>query len=672
MNKMNIFGKILMGVMFVGGLAACDPFLNKEPMSQISPEGYFSDESQLQASLLREYANILPGNGTYSYGFLGRDNGTDNQVSKSISNRYVDNLWRVPSTDGNWSFTNLYYVNYFLQQVLPKYEAGEITGTDARIKHCIGEAYFLRAYFYYSRMMSYGDFPIIREPLPDDMEVLVEASRRSPQNEVARFILEDLDEAIRLMGDTQFETTRINKDAALLLKSRVALFEGTWLKYFAGTAFVPGGTGWPGGSYTYASGSVEQESKWFLQQAAEAAKLVGDKYVGKLAANTGVMQQAVNEPANPYYDMFASESLANVPEVLMWREYSSAYSTHAVPQAAGRGNYMVGMTRAYVQNFLMADGTPVYAHGTYADGDGYYMGDKTLADVKKNRDTRLSVFLKAPGEKNVLYNIGNPKGTEVKEVEDVPYITLGDGERGYSTGYSLHKGGALDVLHYSNNGGYTGMVIFRATEALLNYLEASYELNGNIDATAASYWRALRERAKVDPDYQKTIDATDMAKEAEFDWAAYSAGQVLADKTLYNIRRERRCELLSEGFRYDDLRRWRAMDQMAQGGERYGYQVEGFHLWNTPMEAWYDDLLADRTNNNSNVSEKSLSEYLRPFQTFETKNGFDGIHWHMAHYLNPVPVSEILLTSPDGESASESVIWQNPYWPLEADQPATK
>ena len=672
MKTMNIIGKILVGVLVVGALSSCDKFLNKEPMSQISPEGYFSDEAQLQASLLREYANILPSNGTYSYGYLGGDSGTDNQVTQSIQNRYLDNLWRVPSSDSNWSFTNLYYVNYFLEQVLPKYAEHKISGTDARIRHCIGEAYFLRAYFYYTKLMTFGDYPIIKQTLPDDMEVLTEASRRSPQNEVARFILEDLDEAINYMGGIDFETTRINKDAALMLKSRVALFEGTWLKYFAGTAFVPGGPDYPGGSYTYASGSVDAESKWFLQQAVAASKEIGDKYVGSLAANTGVMQQSESDPANPYYNMFASESLKGFPEVLMWREYSTSYSTHAVPQAAARGNYRIGLTRAYVQNFLMADGTPVYLHGSYADGDGYYMGDKTLADVKKNRDTRLSIFLKAPGEKNVIYNIGNPKGTEVKVVEDAPHITEADGERAYSTGYSLHKGGALDVLHYSNNGGYTGMPIFRAAEALLNYMEASYELNGSLDATAAGYWKALRERAKVDPDYQKTIDATDMAKEAEFDWAAYSAGTVLTDKTLYNIRRERRCELLSEGFRYNDLRRWRAMDQLVQGGAQYGYQIEGFHLWDTPMEGWYDDLKADKTSNKSNVSEKSLSVYLRPFQTYEAKNGFSGVHWHMAHYLNPIPVAQMLLTSPDGETASQSVIWQNPYWPTDADQPATK
>ena len=114
------------------------------------------------------------------------------------------------------------------------------------------------------------------------------------------------------------------------------------------------------------------------------------------------------------------------------------------------------------------------------------------------------------------------------------------------------------------------------------------------------------------------------------------------------------------------------MDQLVQGGAQYGYQVEGFHLWNTPMEGWYDNLVADMNNPRANVSEKSLSEYVRPFQTTKSKNGFDGIHWHMAHYFSPIPISQMLLTSPDGTDASASVIYQNPYWPSEADQSATK
>ena len=63
----------------------------------------------------------------------------------------------------------------------------------------------------------------------------------------------------------------------------------------------------------------------------------------------------------------------------------------------------------------------------------------------------------------------------------------------------------------------------------------------------------------MNTNFNATIAATDMNKEAMNDWAAYSKGQLI-DATLYNIRRERRCEFIGEGFRYDDLIRWRAMD----------------------------------------------------------------------------------------------------------------
>ena len=158
-----------------------------------------------------------------------------------------------------------------------------------------------------------------------------------------------------------------------------------------------------------------------------------------------------------------------------------------------------------------------------------------------------------------------------------------------------------------------------------------------------------------------------MAKEAENDWGAYSAGQVLTDKTLYNIRRERRCEYLAEGLRYMDLRRWRAMDQLISTPAH----LEGMHLWNTPMESWYSDL-KPYPEDGANVSSKEQSEYLRPFETLSSKNGFNGATWHMAHYLNPIGISHLLLASPTGKDADQSAIYQNPYWPIEADQSATR
>lgn len=654
------------------GMTSCEDFLDREPMSSISPEVYYSDATQLEANLMDEYPNVLDSHSNWSYGIFGTDAGTDNQIGVTANDRWTKDRWKVPfeeSTD--WNFSRIYRINFFLQQVMQKYgedingSQNTIGGDLAKIKHYIGEMYFLRAYAYYKKYVNIGDFPIIKEPLPDDNTVLTEASKRAPRNEVARFILEDLDLAYKYMSDTDLITTRINKDVAKLMASRVALFEATWLQNFNGTAFVPGGNGWPGGSYSYPSGSIDAEVKYFLGVAADAAKYVGDKYVSQLTANTGYVQQDADQAANPFHEMFATEDLSGYPEVLMWRQYGRSLVTHNVNSAAGRGNYRTGLTRGFVQNFLMADGSPVYTHGTYADGDGYYMGDKTIADVAVNRDTRLSVFLKIPGQKNVLYELDNNEGSEVVFEEPVPQITNGDGERGYSTGYALRKGGSFNRKHYANGGGWTAAPMFRAAEALLNYMEASYLLSGTLDATARTYWQALRTRAHVSTDIDNTIALTDMSKEAENDWGAYTAGQILTDKTLYNIRRERRCEYMAEGLRYLDLRRWRSMDQLINNP----CHLEGMHLWNTPMANWYDNLVYDNTNG-ANVSGPEKSEYLRPFSRYPEQAAYDGCTWKMAHYLSPIMVKQFQLTATDPTNLSTSVIYQNPYWPTTADQPA--
>ena len=233
----------------------------------------------------------------------------------------------------NWKFEWIYRCNFFLANVLPKFgndldgSQNTISGDLANIKHYIGKVYFLRACEYFKRYQMFGDFPIITQPLTDDRELLIESNKRMPRTEVARFILNDLDSAYLYLSATQMPTTRINKDAALLLKSRVALFEGTWLKYFKGTAFVPNGEGWPGAlkdynaSYQFQSGSIDNEINWFLEQSMNAAKEVAETYKGVLTKNTGTLQQSLDEPANPYYDMFAQEDLSGVQEVLLWRQY---------------------------------------------------------------------------------------------------------------------------------------------------------------------------------------------------------------------------------------------------------------------------------------------------------------------------------------------------------------
>lgn len=59
----------------------------------------------------------------------------------------------------------------------------------------------------------FGDYPIITQILPDQEEVLIKESKRSPRNEVARFILNNLDMASYLMSGANPDAnkTRIRK-----------------------------------------------------------------------------------------------------------------------------------------------------------------------------------------------------------------------------------------------------------------------------------------------------------------------------------------------------------------------------------------------------------------------------------------------------------------------------
>ncbi|WP_373227043.1 RagB/SusD family nutrient uptake outer membrane protein [Parabacteroides merdae] len=659
--------KYIAGMALMGVFCSCNDYLDKEPQSSISPDLYLTEESQLATYANGLYTDILPGH------LYNTDDHTDNQANFTYNNRYMKGQWRTTQSqkmeDDSYRFKFIYSCNYFLETVLPRYTAGQLSGDDTKIRQYIGEIYFLRAHEYFKRYQMFGDFPIVRNTLPDQMEPLIEASKRSPRNEVARFIISDLDSAIMLMeSGAKSEKTRLSKECALLLKSRVALFEGTWLKYFKNTAFVPNGPEWPGKSkeyninYQFPTGDIDKEIEYFLGQSMQAAKEIADNAV--LVENTGLVQQSEAEPVNPYMNMFGDEDMSGYSEVILWRPYSMALGvTHNYAVAAQHGNYGSGMTRGLVESFVMSNGFPIYAPGS-----GYH-GDETIADVRKDRDSRLSIFLKEPGQKNILYK--DPSGEHAVLVEPYPVILNSNTEKGYATGYASRKHGTFYQKYCVNVSNYTGAVIYRATEALLNYIEACYEKNGSLDGTAQNYWKQIRERSHVDADYNKTIAATDMSKEALNDWGAYSAGK-LVDPTLYNIRRERRCEMVNEALRYMDLRRWRAMDQMI----KTPYHIEGFKLWGE-MQNWYKNedgtsqLVYGMDNKESNVSEPTRSKYLRPYEKVNTNIAKDGYYWAMAHYLTPYNIQHFTITSSTG-NVEDSPIYQNPYWPTEANMPAIR
>lgn len=668
--KMKYFSLAMVGLALTG-LTSCNDYLDKEPESAVTPASFFSAESDLSAYSINLYTSILPSisQGTYGMSTFASDNATDNQAATSYSSRWVPGEWKVPSSSSssNWYWTQIRNCNYFFQQVLPKYEAGTITGVEANIKHYIGEMYFLRAHEYFTMLQNIGDCPIVEDVLNDDQDELTAASKREPRNKVARFILSDLDKAISLLLDeSPAGKNRISKNVAYLLRSRVALYEGTWEKHHKGTAFVPGGTGWPGNTADLTDGfNIDTEINYFLTEAMASAKVVGDQLVGNLVNNTDAaegMDKSMNS-LNPYYTMFCDEDMENYSEVLMWRDYDVDKGvTHNIQMQLERNGGGTGWTRGLVNSFLMRNGLPIYAANSGYDTEWEKQG---VTATLQDRDSRIQIFTKQDGCVEYYTSAGDAVKTSLS------WTVTGNDETRMVTGFAVKKGKSYsEEMAITHSKGVTGSITFRGTEALLNYLEACYEKNGNIDATADSYWRALRTRAKVDPDYSKTIGATVMTEEAKGDWGAYSHGQ-LVDATLYNIRLERRCEFIGEGMRWADLKRWRACDQVKN------YQIEGMRYWGSTYEGTWtndagnDNVTVDVEGGSGNMSSQSVSGvYIHPYQISKVNNSvFDGYNFTPAHYLNPLPQSVFRQTaSGDQSDLSTSVIYQNPGWPMIAGQ----
>lgn len=660
-----IINKYFTGVCLLTGMFAlnsCNDFLDREPLDSVTPQAFLNNENDLAAYAINAY-NFSTHDG-WGLGTLTGDNHTDNMCTTNPSySLWVPKNRRVPNKSGDYSFTRIRNYNYFFEQVKPRMEANAITGNVENIKHYVGEMYFLRAWEYFQKLKLYGDFPIVTSTLIDDKDLLVATSKRSPRNEVARYIINNLDSAIVLLKEDFKNKNRLTRNAAYLLKSRVALYEASWETYHRNTPFVPGGPGWPGANAAYNQGfsiNLDAEIDYFLDQAMSASKHVADQI--KLTPNTHVMNPVSTSPDgwNSYFDMFSAVDMGTYPEVLFWRAYDRGLNiTHGVSvYARGGGNN--GLTKGYIDSYLMKSGLPIYA-------DPNYKGDRTIDQQKEGRDERLQLFVFGNSDRLTM--------TSDTSVYDAPTI-LGLVEVRDVTGFRIRKCYNYDPAQAPSSGLECtyGSIVFRAVEAYLNYMEACYMKNNSLDATAQSYWRAIRERAGVDPDYNKTIAATDLTREN--DWATYSAGS-LVDPTLYNIRRERRSELIGESFRMDDLKRWRALDQVKN------YIPEGFNLWDEAyqLEAYQEDgvslLIEPGTDRSPNVSSRRDSKYLQPYRIIESNNQvYNGYTWSKANYLTPLPAYEILLTANASEGGDidlgSSPLYQNPYWPLVANESATE
>ena len=616
----------LIGIAFFGiGVTSCS-FLECDPQDFGDETAYFKKADDLKMSVNSFYELFPKMNALYG-GLYVNDNTSDNQIGTGADELFYPGTKKtVKQENSEWKFENLRGINFFINKTEEELKAGNIVGTEEFINHYLGEGYFFRAYDYYRLLTSYGDVPILTKMMENNQAELAAYSVRAPRNEVARFILKDLDTAIDLMMDKAPESGRLCKDAALLMKARVALYEATWEKYHAGTCFVPGNAKWPGASvypdFQFKAGSAQKEIEFFLDEAIAAADAV--------ALHRNLDKE--------YITMFNSLNIfGDNDEVILARYYAVNVISHSCSNYLGRTGGGTGLTRACVNSFLMKNGLPIYA-----DGNGY-QGDKTVYAEIQDRDVRIATSLKGGG-----FIHGESIKDTIHYVK--PHLSQ-TGNESSTTGYEIKKF-VSDVDGQDVSGkGTTATPIFRAAESYLIYLEAYYERHGQLGGNCDTYWRALRKRAGVDENYATTITATDLSQES--DLATKWKGTYI-DKTLYNIRRERRCEFIVEGMRLNDLKRWRALDNMVE------YQVEGINLWTEMYKMYGTDDLKEGT-----VSQAGISNYIRPLQKNATNIAYNGYNFPKPHYLEPIPISEFLLTV--DQTTNKTVLYQNPGWPADYD-----
>lgn len=617
----------ILGIAILGlNFTSCD-FLEREPLDFGNETAYFKTADDLEMSVNAFYG-LLPKMETLWGGVYAIDNNSDNQMGAGTNNLLYPGDKKTPAQkDSDWKFETLRGINFFINKAEQQLAANAISGTPDFINHYLGEGYFFRAYDYFRLLRCYGDVPILTEMQIDNPAVLTKNSKRAPRNEVARFILKDLDRAIELMMANAPKSGHLCKDAARVMKARVALYEATWEKYHAGTCFVPGNAKWVGAgehpNFKFESGSAEAEVNFFFDEAIATADLVASSR--KLNSN--------------YVGMFNSEQVfGNGNEVILARYYLPSVLTHGATKYLIRGGAGCGYTRALVSSFLMKDGLPYYADGHALDSK--YYGDELAIYEMINRDSRLAATCKGGGL------LANEAGDTLAFY--VPRLTL-SGNESSPTGYEILKHAGRTLAQ--EEVGTTATPIFRAAEAYLIYLEAYYERHRDLGGNCSTYWIALRERAQVDTDYAATIAATDLSKEN--DLASKWKGSYI-DPTLYNIRRERRSEFVAEGMRLDDLKRWRALDNMVN------YQVEGINLWDKMHELFKPGELKEGV-----VSQAGISKYIRPLQKSATGAAYDGYNFPKPHYLEPIPISEFTLTIVP--ETGKSILYQNPGWPSDSD-----
>ena len=410
---------------------------------------------------------------------------------------------------------------------------------------------------------------------------------RNDRGEVIDFIIQDLREAIAKLPEASPENGRINKYVAYSFISRVALYEGTWQKFRGNTV----------------------RGKELCDVAAEAAKEVINSGRYELFAPSALGTMA-------YKYLFTLEDAQSTPvpgltkasnkEYIFYRRHDNDLSRFNINITHGAVANAALINRKFVNMYLCSDGLPI-------EKSPKFQGYSTMNSEFQNRDNRMSNSFLQNGEKYWVNDPGSSridwKGMEGEDAKSA--LTM---RPTFGSGYQNKKWGTeREVIDYYE--GYDFPII-RYAEVLLNYVEAVYERDNAISDSDLDLSLNLV-RLRVNPEMPKLSNTL-----------VNSNGLDMREE----IRRERTVELYFEGFRIDDLKRWKTAEtEMPK--DILGIKWEGTEF----QTAW-----GTESNRARNADGCLIME--------------SGRAWSEKNYLHPLPTDQLQLNPKLG---------QNPGWKVD-------
>ena len=581
----------LISVSIVALMVSCTS-MDQYPEDSLSPETYFGSETEL-----RQYTNsfytLMPGIKTYLWYSQNSE-----LVATNLPSTELLGTRAIPSkaSEVGWGWEELRDINYFLQY------SHRCTDHEAR-NHHEGVAYFFRALFYYNMLVKFGEVPLYDEPIGSSDQAMLSKPRDS-RDAVINHILQDCDKAYELLPKAH-NAVEVCAWTALALKSRAALFEGTFRKYHDGDPFNPNHLPW----------------EELLNTCADASKLLMES--GGYSLHTSGKE--------PYREMFYSQTPD--PDEYIWARISSesAGKSHNANDASlTRG---ISLTKRFVCLYLKTDGS------RFTDDPNWM----TLGyqDECKNRDPRMSQTVLCPGYKQ--------KGSAALSF----------------TNFTSTKGGyqfikyVAEAAQNSYDHCRSALPIFRLAEVYLNYAEALAELGTLTQTDLDNSINKLRKRVKM-PDL-KLADANQnpdpflMSEE----WGYPNVTKSSNTGVILEVRRERLIELALENNHYEDILRWKE-------GKVYEKPFYGMYF---PGPGKYDMTGDGRDNICLYEGKKPSGSGLKFFQIgkdiilsegdhgFTIRNNEPGLerNWtETRDYLYGIPTTERILTG--------GALTQNPGW----------